>query len=481
VTFETKILNTKYFPSGSKEEEESLVMINNELLYKNEVWHENGIRSVEEFRSSYQSYMNHDSQLSDDSGLETFQVSLTEWNELGLEVKSSYINKPYNFVYNVGTIFQYGKLTKYFDNGQIEQEKNLIETFTDENVYDEDRHLPSKCWISEGLQTDWHENGQIREQGSFKGNKPNGVWETWSENGHKKYNRNFTHGELETITHFSYYENGDHKSEIKLNADNENHGKQIAWHENGQIEAEEYFKKGISEKYITYKYYENGVMSSKANCKININFNDEDDFNDERGYFDGKVTSWHENGQKSKEGFYESGLQEGQWTEWHENGQKITEDFYQADYKYGKSTTWYSDGQKWEEINYKKHAFHGKYILWHENGQKAKESNYKEGYLDGESCYWYENGQIESKLNYKPDPLYFLDDQWSAERQNLSMHGMQEDWYENGQKIRELKFKNGQLDGYQVVWDENGEKLEESVYKDGECLSGDCPNSDVSG
>jgi hypothetical protein len=228
VTFETKILNTKYFPSGSKEEEESLVMINNELLYKNEVWHENGIRAVEEFRSSYQSYMNHDSQLTDASGLETFQVSLTEWNELGLEVKSSYINKPYNFVYNVGTIFQYGKLTKYFDNGQIEQEKNLIETFTDENVYDEDRHLPSKCWISEGLQTDWYENGQMHEQGSFKGNKPNGVWETWSENGHKKYNRNFTHGELETITHFSYYENGDHKSEIKLNADNENHGKQIA-------------------------------------------------------------------------------------------------------------------------------------------------------------------------------------------------------------------------------------------------------------
>ena len=63
MTFETKILNTKYFPSGSKEEEESLVMINNELLYKNEVWHENGIRAVEEFRSSYQSYMNNSSKL----------------------------------------------------------------------------------------------------------------------------------------------------------------------------------------------------------------------------------------------------------------------------------------------------------------------------------------------------------------------------------------------------------------------------------
>lgn len=473
---QTQILNTKYFPNGNMQEEESIVIINNETLFKYESWYENGVKSFEELRCSYQSLNDHDIPLIDEFGSETFQVSQTKWNELGLEVESSYINKPYNFVHIIGTIFQHGKSSTYFDNGQSKQEKNLIEIFTDEDVYGDGRQLPVKCWIAEGLQTEWYENGQMLEQGNFKGNKANGLWKTWSETGQKKYERNFINGELEIITHYSYYANGQPKSEIRLNDFDENHGKQIAWHENGQIEAEEYFINGVSEKYITYTYYENGVMASKAHCKLNFSEDSEDDLIEDSGYFDGIVTSWYEDGQKSEEGLYEDGLKEGHWTKWHQNGQKSSEDFYQADYKYGKSTSWYSDGQKFEEVNYKKHAFHGKYITWHSNGQKEKEGHYVDDYKDGQWTYWYLTGQIESKINYKPDPIYFLDDQWSEDRENSSINGLVEDWYENGQKMRELQYKNGQLEGRQVVWDENGKKLEESVFKDGDCVSGDCLN-----
>jgi len=46
----------------------------------------------------------------------------------------------------------------------------------------------------------------------------------------------------------------------------------------------------------------------------------------------------------------------------------------------------------------------------------------------------------------------------------------------NGQKSRELNFKDDKLDGKSTDWSENGLITSESNCKDGVCISGDCPD-----
>jgi antitoxin component YwqK of YwqJK toxin-antitoxin module len=67
----------------------------------------------------------------------------------------------------------------------------------------------------------------------------------------------------------------------------------------------------------------------------------------------------------------------------------------------------------------------GKYVTDHWNGQKVLEMNYKDGKLDGVQTWWYENGQK---------------------------------WYEG-------KYKNGKQDGIYTLWKKDGQKKVEGNYK----------------
>jgi len=64
---------------------------------------------------------------------------------------------------------------------------------------------------------------------------------------------------------------------------------------------------------------------------------------------------------------------------------------------------------------------------WFENGQKIYEINYKDGREDGKWTWWYEDGQIKEERNYKDG---HFDGKWV-------------EWDENGQKEDERNFQNG--------------------------------------
>ena len=95
---------------------------------------------------------------------------------------------------------------------------------------------------------------------------------------------------------------------------------------------------------------------------------------------------------------------------------------------------------------------HGLSTRWHENGQKKREVNYKDGKLDGLLTLWYENGQKRGEVNHKDGKL----------------DGLFTGWYENGQKKREINFKDGKQDGLFTQWYENGQKRGKANFKDGE-------------
>ena len=85
------------------------------------------------------------------------------------------------------------------------------------------------------------------------------------------------------------------------------------------------------------------------------------------------------------------------------------------------------------------------------DGQKKKEIYYKEGKLDGLYTEWYENGYKGSEGNFKDG----------------KKNGLYTEWYENGQKKGEVNFKNEKLDGLWTGWYRNGQKKGEVNFKNG--------------
>ena len=255
--------------------------------------------------------------------------------------------------------------------------------------------------IKNGFETLFYDSGEKESEGKYKDNKKEGKWTSWDSKGNI-----ITQGSFKGGQKSGKWEESDRQSTFTGNYKSDK--KEGKWTEIwlGEKQVEKYYSNGDSVRKIRF------YIGSQNQKEYEINKKDR------------SFISWHKNNQKASEGFLKGHIsnkgREGQWTYWYENGQLESKGSYEDGIETGKWTYWYDDGQK------------------------ISEGSYKDRRRDGQWTYWYENGQIESKLNYRPDPLYFLDDQWSEERQNLSMHGMQEDWYENGQKIRELKFKNGQ-------------------------------------
>jgi antitoxin component YwqK of YwqJK toxin-antitoxin module len=87
--------------------------------------------------------------------------------------------------------------------------------------------------------------------------------------------------------------------------------------------------------------------------------------------------------------------------------------------------------------------------IYYENGQKEREVSFKNSKPDGKFTYWYESGQLSQEMYYKEGKL---DGKWLG-------------WYENGQLSWERYFKNGYRVGNWLGWYSNGYK-ESDVYWD---------------
>jgi len=87
---------------------------------------------------------------------------------------------------------------------------------------------------------------------------------------------------------------------------------------------------------------------------------------------------------------------------------------------------------------------------YHDNGQKMYEVNYKDGNKEGLYTQWDDNGQKDMEGNYK----------------NGKEEGLWIGWYENGQKMHEVNYKEGKKEGPFPWWHENGQKRFERTFKD---------------
>jgi antitoxin component YwqK of YwqJK toxin-antitoxin module len=78
---------------------------------------------------------------------------------------------------------------------------------------------------------------------------------------------NYIYGDLVSETRYHYFENGQIKSELNINASNVT-SKYRKWYENGQIESEEHYKeRGMTRDGKWTEWDENGQIKSEKNYK----------------------------------------------------------------------------------------------------------------------------------------------------------------------------------------------------------------------
>lgn len=97
-------------------------------------------------------------------------------------------------------------------------------------------------------------------------------------------------------------------------------------------------------------------------------------------------------------------------------------------------------------------VFDGTVTAWYENGQKMLQVSYHEGQRQGPVAKWHSNGEKWLEGEYQ-----------EGKEQGLWIY-----WHDNGLKYLEIHFQNGLKNGLWTMWFDNGQKLAEGPYKDDE-------------
>lgn len=99
------------------------------------------------------------------------------------------------------------------------------------------------------------------------------------------------------------------------------------------------------------------------------------------------------------------------------------------DHREGKFTWYFQNGQKQQECEYKNNILHGLFQEWYENGQSKSRQSLYEGLFDGPMKTWKEDGTIQLEAQYSKG----------------EKHGYFITYYNNGQIIRKDLYEHGTL------------------------------------
>ncbi|MBR8802389.1 toxin-antitoxin system YwqK family antitoxin [Porphyromonas levii] len=252
----------------------------------------------------------------------------------------------------------------------------------------------------------------------YKGNRQNGLYECWHDNGQLRERSNWKDG-LED-------------------------GLFEGWHENGRLRVRGHWKGGKREG-LSERWYEDGRLAFRGTYK--------------NGKPVGLFEKWYEDGRLLKRCTYKEGLEDGLYERWHENGQPWIRCTYKEGKLDGLYECWQRNGRLLKRYNYKNGQYDGLYESWHKNGQLEERGQWECGKIEGILENWYEDGSPWIRSSYK----------------NGMQDGLKERWYSNGQLANRCTYKEGKLDGLYEEWRSNGQMDERSHYKDGE-LDGLCEN-----
>jgi hypothetical protein len=98
--------------------------------------------------------------------------------------------------------------------------------------------------------------------------------------------------------------------------------------------------------------------------------------------------------------FLNGELYNGKWTTYYENGsvKMITE--IKKGFKDGQTKIWFEDGQLNEIRSYKQNKMHGKWVMYNNHNIKISVARYKNGLKHGKWTIWNDYGNLLYELEY---------------------------------------------------------------------------------
>lgn len=334
--------------------------------------------------------------------------------------------------YYKGMLF--GKVTRYYANGQKEQE----------GYFKWDRQ--------DSLYAEWYETGKLKTEGEYLLGKPVGTWKYYYRDGRLKSVEEV----VDTINYvWEFYQPDSlHTQTIK-----EGNGELITYYTTGAVNEWYNYSDGIKngpfEEYSIYGYT---TISGKF----------------KEGKKDGDWKYYYYTGQLEKISRYEDGILNGPYKYYYDNGTVNVEGEYENGLK-SAIWTWYTkQGTKDMEGTFKNGEQHGNWTYWFPTGEKSYDAKFDMGKRTGEWIYLYKNGKRFKQGNFENDQKHGKWETW-YEDEVLLMEGeydygketgVWKNYWDNGELKNVATFENGKLNG---VWESYypNEKLHlQGKYKD---------------
>jgi outer membrane protein assembly factor BamE (lipoprotein component of BamABCDE complex) len=95
--------------------------------------------------------------------------------------------------------------------------------------------------------------------------------------------------------------------------------------------------------------------------------------------FSGMHSWFHDNGQLAGLVSITDGVRDGEFATWHSDGRKDAEQYYQSGQLNGRSITWYKNGQKYTQDHYKDNQLHGLSTYWNPDGTVSFQMCFQNG------------------------------------------------------------------------------------------------------
>ncbi|TND07191.1 MAG: morn variant repeat-containing protein [Bacteroidetes bacterium] len=321
-----------------------------------------------------------------------------------------------------------------------------------------------------GSFTSWYESGKVKETGTYMQDKKNGEWIVLYESGKRKNVRYYDQGQA-VGEWMHWYENG-RVEKTESFADGLLYGPSEYFYSNGQVMRLVSYDAGRKNGYWN-EYDSTGAVTLMIEYRLDV--------------LDGNYRQW-ENGKQIKDYWYANGLLHGSQLDMNVKGDTVLYENYSAGkfhgiqkrYENGKCVyaAMYSDGSRNGEVNsyavtsgvlllrewftmdhvdstlaryvngYDKYfrrydrngKLHGIYEEWNDNGKLLVRGTYVHGLKSGEWTVYYPEGQKKSTVT-------FVDGK---------AHGLFQRTYPNGKKILVQRFENGEAKGYAEIWDDKG-------------------------
>ena len=251
--------------------------------------------------------------------------------------------------------------------------------------------------------------GRKVTEGNYLNGQPHGDWTWYHDNGNVETTANYTYGELDgdytffhedgTLeSHYVYqlgklegaaidhFENGTIESKSTYHND-KRHGRREDYDPSGNLQLVRFYEYG---RLIGYSYLD--TTGTELPMKPIENES-------------GKIVTYYDNGQISRDMVYENGYLIGDFKEYHYTGKLLEEASYAKGGLHGKRTEYFSNGRIKEERNYVLGALNGVVKEYFENGNLKSETTYHFDMKEGVARTYDKEGSLLTEETYFDDEI----------------------------------------------------------------------------